>query len=291
MAVVLAARSTAQTVKVSISRDSVLIGVPVTISLFAEKLEQGVTLADRGFSIPDTIFHFQVLKKGNIDSLTLNHQKYYSQQIELISFETGSWQIPAFEIRFFENGELRILKTTPQTVSIMPVNVSRLRDIHDIKGIVLAAVKDKQRIWLWLYVLIFAVVVLSAWILIRRSWMLQNAQSLKTDYFQRALKQLVLLESHAAAIPGKELCDQIYQVLRQYFIMRFKIRAESYTSGELLTALRQHLSEEVTTMIADLLIELDEIRFSDQGEALPADHFFSACRKVMELTEPAEIDV
>ncbi len=94
--------------------------------------------------IPDSIAHFDVLLKKNIDTITISENKFWQQNITITSFDSGQWTFPPLKYQAADSNyftdSFRI------NVGYMPIDSGALA--RNIKTIIVVKVFN----WLWVYV-------------------------------------------------------------------------------------------------------------------------------------------
>lgn len=133
----------AQRVSAVIDREKILLGEQAVISLKAEDVNPA-TQSLQWFSIPDSANHLEVIKKDKIDTIDINGLKTYFQKITVTSFDSGRWAAQITPARIHENntGKNTALKTDSLYLSVLPIDVSQLKEYHDIKEVIDVEVKD-----------------------------------------------------------------------------------------------------------------------------------------------------
>jgi hypothetical protein len=126
----------AQKITASINRDKILIGEQVILELKADDIDLAKYSIKNWFVVADTFNHFEIAQRGTIDTIRIGSNTGYVQKIQLTSFDSGYWQIPSFTVELQDkNGGINLLATQQLNVAVLPVDVSTLKDYHDIKDI------------------------------------------------------------------------------------------------------------------------------------------------------------
>ena len=115
------------TVKAAVSKNKILIGEPVTLSL-----EAYIPLGQQfNWISMDTLPHFEILEKGKIDTTQSIESKNILQLLTITSFDSGKWEIPPFELVI--NGQSYLTDSILMDVVFSPFDPSA--DYRDIKNI------------------------------------------------------------------------------------------------------------------------------------------------------------
>lgn len=164
----------AQKISANIDRNKILIGEQITLQLKAEQIDLTKYTLEKWFVLSDTFNHFEVVQKNRIDTIGVGSKTDFIQIIQLTSFDSGYWQMPQFEIQLQDiaTGIVTPFSTNVLQVAVLPVDVTSLKDYHDIKTIETVTIaKD----WRWLIVAVVGAVVLFFLIL----WLLSKKKKIK----------------------------------------------------------------------------------------------------------------
>ena len=127
----------AQKITASINRDKILIGEQVQLDLKADDIDLTKYTIKQWFAVADTFNHIEIIQRGIIDTIKVGSNTGFIQKIQLTSFDSGYWQFPAFaiELENKSNGVIQTFTSQPLNLSVLPIDVSNLKDYHDIKDI------------------------------------------------------------------------------------------------------------------------------------------------------------
>lgn len=127
----------AQKITATINRDKILIGEQVQLDLKADDIDLTKYTIKQWFALADTFNHIEIIQRGAIDTIKVGSNTGFIQKIQLTSFDSGYWQFPAFAIALEKksNGSIQTFSTLPLNLSVLPIDVSNLKDYHDIKDI------------------------------------------------------------------------------------------------------------------------------------------------------------
>ncbi len=139
----------AQQASTIISKDKIVLGEQISLQIKIEGLSPASIKQD--FVFPDSINHLEILS----DSVQTINTSTLLYTLTLTSFDSGYWQLPAFEMTLFDE---RKLVTEPLGITVMPVDVSTMVDYHDIKDIL--EVKPENNWWIIAAIVALALVSL-----------------------------------------------------------------------------------------------------------------------------------
>jgi len=152
-------QSSGQQVSTIISKNKIVLGEQISLQIKVEGISQASIKND--FVFPDTINHIEILS----DSTQTISNSTIIYNLTLTSFDSGYWQLPAFEMVLMDN---RKLITEPVGINVMPVDVSTLIDYHDIKDIL--EVNPENNWWIIAIIIALALISLFAFL-----WFHNNA--------------------------------------------------------------------------------------------------------------------
>jgi len=115
--------------KVSVNRSRILLGEQIELTLRLEIL-QG-TQSVQWPQLPDSLNHFEVLKRTPLDSIRSGNNLTYTQTLTLTSFDSGHWVLPSVS---FIAGK-KSVRTDSLAIDVTNV-VLKGKDYNDIKEII-----------------------------------------------------------------------------------------------------------------------------------------------------------
>ncbi|MDB5191806.1 MAG: hypothetical protein JWQ96_1369 [Segetibacter sp.] len=250
--------ASAQSIKASMDREKILIGEQIQLKLTVENAKG----LKGWFNLPDSVNHIEVVERQKIDTIQVGSITNYQQTISITSFDSGQWQIPALSVPGVGQ------KIPPLTIYVLPVDVSQMKDYHDIKDIV--EVKTEIN---WLIVGIIAFLTLAAlialFILFKKmkakvpaaaaikvgnlsplAWAMQELDKLK----QEALYQSNHVKQHY---------DRLTDIARNYFVLQMQHPSMHITTDEWMIRLQALPVESSTkTSFFQLLRLSDTVKFA-----------------------------
>lgn len=246
-------------IKVTANKDSILIGEPVTLQVEI-RLPLG---AKPGFTMPDTLPHFQILSVGDPVYEDAIDGKSLLQQIKITSFDTGNWQIPPFEARV--NGKKISAEPINLSVQYLPFN-SQL-PYHDIKEI--EPVKKPaghNLLWISLAITLLLLAGMAAYLYLRKKAkpaMVESAPPVSAyEEAMRALKKLKEAGSHTE-IDSKAYYTQLNNIFRRFLQFGFGMHSMEQTNAETILQLRKfNMESKYYRELKDLLETADLVKFA-----------------------------
>lgn len=259
-----------QIISVKSSKDSILIGEPIDLSIQYDL--KNVT-SNLSFSEGDSIGNgFEVLEVISSDTI---EESIFNQNIVVTCFELGNQFIPSFSI--FVDSNKHVSKPIPVFVSLMKVDTTQ--PIKDIKPIIYdnLTFNDKANLlWKWIknYWYIWIPILLGLFFLI---WFLFFK---KKTVKEEKLPIKEIIPAHVMAVSKlKELDEkQLWQkgkqkeynvalteIIQQYITNRYNVSTSERTSSEILQSLRFiEMGEENKMNLRELLMLSDLVKFAKE---------------------------
>ena len=284
----LAAAGAGPRLEVSLDRDEVRVGEPVTYTLRVPPAP------GRRIIFPDPedgrIGEFEI----NRASETAGEDGSREKRFVLQGFETGRFTLPVPEVRVREeDGEEVILTGPPLEIEVVSVldpaeEDADIRDLKDPPGV--------PRSYLWILYLAGAAVILAAAAFLLYRKFARPEKKEPPPPPPRPAGEIALEELERirrADLPGRGLIKEYYSrvsdTVRRYLENRFALRAPERTTEEFLQemATTSHLTGDQQELVAAFLEEADLVKFARYGptEKEIAAVFAAAVRLVRETGE------
>lgn len=220
-------------VRITIDKTSILIGEPITLQLVADIPEHEPI---RFFQI-DSIPHFEFLNRQKIDTVNTGRGTVLSQTIQITSWDSGHWVIPAFRMR-----EDILTDTLAVDVGFSPFNPDQ--PYHDVKEIIEVNLQEEKKQISWWKIAVGAALALIVIILLlrRKKKPVVQVVAAPPDPFKEAMQRLDVLQKEK---PGaKEYYTKLVDIFREYIDAKKGIHSLQATSEDLLYKLKELLLTE-----------------------------------------------
>ncbi|HEX5155457.1 MAG TPA: BatD family protein [Parafilimonas sp.] len=241
-------KSFSQSATASLDRDKILLGEQVTLQFNVNNINDAASFVAAWPQLIDTVNHTEILKHSSIDTVSVNGRITYQQSFTLTSFDSGNWLLGpfVFVLQDRASGKKTPVKTQPVQLTVLPVDVSSMKDYHPIKEII-----DVKTSFDWTPFIIAAIAVLLAAVIFiiiknRKKKKIGTPKIiLKGTPLERALEKLYALEKQPLASAGeiKEFHLEADIITRQYFEEMMHIKALHLTAAELFDRLQVYLQE------------------------------------------------
>ena len=254
--------SFSQKISATVDRDKILLGEPITLQIKISDAEAS-TQINQWFNLPDSFNHFEILQRLPIDTITIEGSVSYLQKIILTSFDSGYWKIPSLTITF--NSTQKII-TDSIAITVLPVDVSNLKDYHDIKEII--EVK-KEADWLFIGE-IAAAAIISAILLYliiqyfrkREKVPKQKIRSFSIDDILKEIEKLQQKELEELN-QYKLLFTDLINICREFSDEQLKIHSSDKTTAEYILLVKNKIgSEPMQVKYFQLLRLSDAVKFA-----------------------------
>lgn len=246
-----------QTVKAGVDRDKIFIGEQIRLKLALEGGRAGM----KWFSFPDSLNHFEIIKRGKIDTVLNGSSTNYYQVITITSFDSGRWEFPSL----FLPGLAQ--PTPPIAIDVLPVDVSKMQDYNDIKDI--EEVKQEND---WFIVGVIAAITLLSigiiyWLFIKKKKVIVESRPLKgvLSPLDWALAELNKLKAEGLNTPAevKKFYSGLTDISRGFFYRQLQQHSLQQTTDEWMMTLQPlAVDNETKTSFFQVLRLADTVKFA-----------------------------
>ncbi len=266
----------AQKISASVDRNKILIGEQITLQLKAEQIDLTKYTLEKWFLVSDTFNHFEVVQKNRIDTIGVGSKTDFIQTIQLTSFDSGYWQMPQFEMQLndISTGVVTAFATNILQVAVLPVDVTNLKDYHDIKAIETVTIaKD----WRWLIVAIVGALMLFFLIL----WVLSKKKKIKPIAVKNTPTDTWALSEIEKLVDKKLIEQEQYQLFYTELILicksfsdaTLKINSTATTVDEYMLQLKGRVGNETIQLQYFQLLRLSNaVKFAKYVPATTNNH-------------------
>jgi hypothetical protein len=267
----------AQTITATLDRDKIVLGEQVTLQLKLEGINTNSAFLVAWFNLPETANHIQVIRKDTTDTIEVNGLTTYLQHVTITSFDSGRWAIPLqrLVIQDKATGKQTRLRADSVFLQVLPVDVSGLKDYHDIKNIIDVPAKTNYTLLIAGILSVIALAVLAILLYKRKKRAPVPVNISKPAEYvsplDEALQKIAALRKEG--LPAKGQTKLFYTLLddicRAYFGRRMKMQPKQSTSDELMIKLGVYLQDrDMKTKFYQLLRLVDAVKFA---KYLPAE--------------------
>jgi len=251
-------------VMVTVNRDRILIGEQLELTLRADVGDERrpVVLP----SLPDSLNHLEVIRRGPVDSLRAGERFRYTQVITLTSFDSGRWVIAP--LSFGMRGKRMRSDSVAIHVNSVPLRGKDYNDIREIIDVENAGVNWGQV----LLALAGAVLILTAayyWYKRRKSKPVQT-RAARAGAYEEAIASLKKLQADGVQGNGAIVpyYSRLYDIFRVYYSRMSGYSYMHSTTDEFLLAIRERLPADSFSRMAEVLRITDAVKFARYGSSL-----------------------
>jgi hypothetical protein len=288
------------TLKVSVDKNAILIG-----EQFSYKIEASFPIHTYNVqfpALPDSFNHFEVVKKGNVQTVESNGILNCSQVIKFTSFDSGQNTFPPLPMIFHPSQKNATIRLFTDSL-LIHVNYSPLDSVktfHDIKSII--EVKDEWPLWMWIALgLSIILLIILLYFLIRNSGRkkLKTVFTSKLSPIHEAQQLLKELESQQLLSKGevKQFHTRLAEIFKRYISRKTNSNLLNLTTDEILINLSAlSINKEIISITANNLRMADAVKFA---KFIPGNHesneaFFNTrtiIEKIDQLTINSSSDI
>ena len=222
-----------------------------------------------------------------------NNRIQINRDLIIQSFDSGMWVIKP--IPYVVNGDTAYCNQL--SLKVMPVDVSQLQDIHDIKPVedVPFSLTDWLPDYWWLWLL--ALLLIGAGIWAYRKYFKKGINPLKPSKkrlptYEEAMINLQNLKAAQLWQQGqeKEYFTGLTDILRVYIDRRFHINAVEMTSSQIIETLKRNEETKAVNEQLEMILEIADIVKFANARPLADDNEVAFQRAVnfVEETRPVE---
>jgi hypothetical protein len=253
--------SFSQKLTATINQDKVVIGAQVELQLKLEPSNNSQNIVNEWVAVPDTFNHIEVVKRLPVDTIQVEGQSSYLQKIILTSFDTGRLTIPVFTVMVNN----KPVSSQPVQLTILPVDVSGMKDYHEIKDILEVA---KPINWLLIISIISSGILLIAiaWFFFRNKKK-QSVPEKKIQPFNanEALNEIkkVQQKEYIPQRKFKAFFTELVDVCKYFSDAQINVSSFNKTTDEYMLQIKNNVGEEqVQTQYFQLLRLSDAVKFA-----------------------------
>jgi hypothetical protein len=244
--------------KISVNHTRILIGEQTELTLECEVVGGRMT---RWPQLPDSLGHFEVLSRSEVDSSRTGISMTYSQTLTLTSFDSGRWVIPS--VSFIVGN--KTVKSDSLAVDVTSI-VLKGNDYNDIKEII--EVPEPGFDWgKWLPYIISTLLLLALatyWLMNRKKMPLEEKPVSRSTAYDEAMAELKKLRSEQ--LPGKgeikQYYTRLYDIYRLYLGLYTGTKLMQSTTDDLLVKMKDKLPSAGFSRIAEVLRISDAVKFA-----------------------------
>jgi hypothetical protein len=241
--------ASAQSITITLDRDKILLGEQVTLQLSINNVNESVAFVAAWPQLADSINHTEIIKSTPVDTISINGSNTYQQKFVLTSFDSGRWQLGPFNFIMQDKftGRQTQLSSEAVHLSVLPVNVSSMKDYHPIKDIIdVKASFDWKPVVITVIALALFAVILFIILTKRKKKPAAQKAVLKGTPLERALEKLYALQkiSFTSIETIKNFHSETDDITRFYFEEMIHIKAMQLTGTEIFSCLKTYIKDE-----------------------------------------------
>ncbi len=264
------------TLKSTIDKKEVLIGESVNIN-FEINTSEKFNLIFPNFL--DTLGHFEVISKSKIDTIKNEKNIVYKQNIKLITFDTGYYQIPSIKILYHLKNDkskfidYRSVSTNEYGVAVNAMKVDTTAAFKDIKPLIDAPFSIWEIIE-YIYVGIGLIILLIvAYYVYKKYYKNRVVEKEELPYDPKIPADVLAIEALRKLEKDKvwqndefkEYYTRLTDILRIYILRVFEFEALDMTSSEIIDNIKaKSIAEELVSKLNYILTNADLVKFAKE---------------------------
>lgn len=227
----------------------------------------------------------EIISKSTIDSIVdaQTGETMYRQQLVVTSFDTGFHVIPPLPFKVTGSGgnATETRQTEPLLISVAGVPVDMQADIKDLKPVMQAPYTLRDFLPWILLLLGIALLALLGWFYYqsrkKKKPLIKLTLRQPKPAHVLALEQLDVLKLEQLWQKGqvKEYYSRLTDILREYFDARFGVNAAEMTSDEIISAMKDHLSDAHRLNDLKKILELSDMAKFAKARPMDAENEMS----------------
>ncbi len=253
----------AQSVEVITDKTQILIGERIEYNMLVKLPSKDYSIK---FTMPENLPHFEVLEKGEFDTVSNNGALTLRRKFLLTSFDSGSWYIPSLPVTFMFNSRPLNFPTDSVLINVGYATADSSGTLRDIKPIMEVFVKN----YFWYYVVSAILLALFIAYFVYRylqARKLRPVPVLHADLsaYDEAMKSLGELKKYNLAQPAdiKLFHSTLASIIKRFYSRKTDQVLLNRTTGDLLLKFReQDVSAAVIASIAAALRTGDAVKFA-----------------------------
>lgn len=267
-------------VQASVDKTSILIGDQITLKLEATYNPQQFIVQFP--TINDTFNHFELVKKGKVDTINNANDISISQQTIITSFDSGQWVIPPlqFSAKPMHGDTPFVVQTNPITIQVQTIVVDTAKPFKPIMGIRAASIPMSTILtYAAIGLLLIGAVLFGIWYFIKKQREKNKNKSVKTSEIillphEKAIQNLTKIESKKLWQAGQEKLyyTEVTDSLRLYLEEQFSIDCFEKTTSEIIQQVKkQKILNPYRQVLRDLFQLADLVKFA-KGKPTENEH-------------------
>lgn len=253
-----------QAVKTSVNTNNILIGEQIQYEISIQ-LVSAAYKVDIG--IPDSIPHFDIIDQQQYDTTDGNGVYSLRQRIQLTSFDSGVWKLPAFPITVSAPNKASLqLQSDSILIQVGYSPADSTAQLRDIKPVMEVFVVDRT----WIYIgIALAFTILVGIVLYRylKKRLSKPAPMFKSSLsaYAEAIQSLnnLALPNESDVVLVKLFYSSLTEIFKKYYSRKINRNLLSKTTGDVLLQLQTQVSSsDLIAQVAQVLRISDAVKFA-----------------------------
>lgn len=238
--------SQAQTGHAELDRQQIVLGEQATLRFKLSDVPAGYNLVSF-YGWDTSRHHVEVLEQAKMDTANINDLNTYIQDWKITSFDSGKWSLPITGalLQNTQTGQKKVVQIDSIYLDVMSVDISNMKDYHDIKDILTVKYFDP----FWIIVGVIALVVIILVVLIIRYLLKRNRskpakpKKINGSPLDWALSEIEKLQVKKGSM--YQYFGELNEIVRTYLHEKAELPTQHETSDELILRMRDLYKNDV----------------------------------------------
>lgn len=238
----------AQTGNGTLDRQQIVLGEQAKLHLKIADIPSGYELT-KFYGWDTSSHHVEIISQSKIDTVNLNNQITYLQDWTVTSFDSGKWSLPVTTaiLQNTQTGKQLSVRIDSVYLNVMPVDISNMKDYHDIKDILIVKYFNP----FWIIVGVVTIVVLILLFLLIRFFIRKKkkkpvvAKRIKGSALDWALEEIEKLK--AKKLSMYHYFGELNEIVRGFLHERAELPTQQETSDEIIMRMRERYSSHIVS--------------------------------------------
>lgn len=282
-----------QSLKSVVDKDNITIGDQIHLNLMLDNIDPIMFRVGKWIDFIDTANHFELIEKGPVDSLLVNGIYHLRQSFIITSFDSGVFTIPPFAVRLIHlsTENENILYSNSTSISVSPIDVSRLQAYNEVTDIVLSknAIEKRRKYFPGIAIVLLIFLGFFFWKMKKRTKSNKYVGKSDTTLLDFTKRELQDLEKSKRTdnISARVFYNRLYHIIRNFYSKRFDAPIViNYTTSEWIFLIKNlKISDEKIGEIILLLDTTDVIRFTQINSFEEDSHTIDSAIRLLEYLD------
>ena len=267
-------------VKTYIDKKEVLIGEAINLNLEVTSPDKYNLIFP---NLTDTLSKFEIISKGKIDTVIKENEIVYKQNLQLITFDSGYFDIPSLKILYHLKNDkskfidYRSLSTNSYGIKVNSMQIDTSATFKDIKPLIEVPFSIWEIIEYIYIVLILIVLFIAGYFIYKKYFKNKEKEEVELPFDPKIPADVLALEALRKLDKEKlwqndeykEYYTQLTDILRIYILRVFEFEAMDMTSSEIIENIKPKQIQEKLVLDLKYILENSDLAKFAKERPLP----------------------